>query len=173
VPGKSSSEGLLEPLRTAIRLEQEGRRLFREASRKATGPHARQTFDFLASEEDRHIEQIRRFYESTRRTGGQEPPSVAGVDPKRRLADFEDTLARLRGELSPTMSDVEAYKFALKFETGAEEYYREKMNETDNPNVRTFYDWLIHEEKMHAQLLSSCLEFATDPAGWFRRRGRS
>jgi rubrerythrin len=70
------------------------------------------------------------------------------------------------------MSDIEAYQFALKFENGAEDYYRQKIAETENANVQRFYRWLIGEEEMHSRLLASCLEFAEDPAAWFQRRSK-
>ncbi|HOZ07827.1 MAG TPA: ferritin family protein [candidate division Zixibacteria bacterium] len=73
------------------------------------------------------------------------------------------------GTPSPSASDVEAYRFAIKFENGAEEFYLEKMNEAEDPRIKRFYKWLIDEETMHARLLRSCLNFACDPAEWFRR----
>ena len=169
---KDPNEALLEPLLIAIGMEEEGKRLFTEAYEKATGKHARRTFKFLAAEEDNHVAQIRQFYESIQQSGGSEPPDVDETSAERRLAEFEDKLAELRHELKPTMSDIEAYQFALKFENGAEDYYKQKIAETDNENVKRFYRWLIGEEEMHSRLLGSCLEFAEDPAAWFQKRAR-
>ena len=164
----SSREQLLEPLRIAVQLETEGKRLFAEAARKVTGRHARQTFEFLMAEEDKHIERIQQFYESVERTGGADAPKLDEREAQRNLDAFNARMRELKDELRPSASDIEAYRFALKFENGAEDFYAEKLAETDNDNVRRFYRWLIAEEEMHAHLLESCLKFAEDPTAWFR-----
>lgn len=160
-------QDLLAPLRVALEMEQEGMKLFSEAAKKATGRHARETFEFLVGEESKHIERIRRFYESVESSGGTEPPDVDESAAQRNLDSFNRKLSELRDELQPTSSDAEAYRFALDFENGAEEFYRSKMNETNNEHVRQFYRWLIQEEDTHSKILKSCLEFAENPAKWF------
>jgi rubrerythrin len=166
----NQSEHILEPLRIALEMERRGKQLFAEAAAKVSGRHARQTFEFLMAEEDKHVERIVAFYESVERTGGSEAPVVDESEAARNLRAFNDRLARLKDELPASASDIEAYRFALAFETGAEDFYAQKMSETENPHVRRFYGWLIGEEEMHARLLESCLRFAEDPAGWFKDR---
>ncbi len=161
------TEALLAPLKVALEMEQEGMKLFSEAAKKATGRHARETFEFLVGEESKHIERIRKFYESVEASDGTEPPDVDETAAERNLETFNRKLAELRGELQPTSSDAEAYRFALDFENGAEEFYQTKMNETDNEHVRQYYRWLIHEEDSHSKILKSCLDFAENPARWF------
>ncbi|MBD3258587.1 hypothetical protein GF377_09160 [candidate division GN15 bacterium] len=161
-------ESTLEPLRIAIQLEKEGKKLFSEAAGRVTGRHARQTFEFLMAEEDKHIKRIQEFYESIERSGGEDAKPMDEKEAQRNLDAFNARMAQLSEELEPSSSDIEAYNFALKFENGAEEFYSEKMQETDNPHVKQFYRWLIAEEEMHAKLLESCLRFAEDPAGWFK-----
>ena len=165
-------ERLLEPLRMALKLEQEGRRYFREAADSAESQQARQTFEFLAAEENKHIERINEFYQSIKDTGGTEPASIDTQGLEQRLTLFNDELAKLRSEVKPTMSDIEAYRVALKFENGAEQLYARQMEETDNPHAREFFAWLIREEGVHTSVLESCLQFAEDPAAWFRERGK-
>jgi erythrin-vacuolar iron transport family protein len=165
-----AKEDLLEPLKTALQLEIEGRGFFVEAAGKVTGLQARRTFEFLAAEEDKHIGHIRRFYESIEKGEISRPPGLDETDAERNLAVFNSRLAELKDELQPTATDIEAYEYALKFENGAEDFYREKMNESDNPEVKQFYRWLIGEEELHSKVLESCLKFARDPAAWFKDR---
>ncbi|MCP4683985.1 MAG: ferritin family protein [bacterium] len=165
-----SKEALLEPLKTALNLEIEGRSFFVEAAGKVTGLQARQTFEFLAAEENRHIEHIRRFYESIEKGEISRPPGLDETEAERNLEAFNKKMAELKDELQPTATDIEAYEYALKFENGAEDFYREKMNESDVPEVKQFYQWLIGEEELHSKVLESCLKFARDPAAWFKDR---
>jgi len=160
---------ILEPFRIARRLETEGRAFFEEAARKAESDLVRQTFQFLAAEEIHHIEKIDKFVRSLEISEGREVPEIEDSNAEAKLAEFNNRLAALRDTISPSASDVEAYRFAIKFENGAEEFYLEKMNEAEDPRIKRFYKWLIDEETMHARLLRSCLNFACDPAEWFRR----
>jgi rubrerythrin len=163
-------DSLLEPLRVALQMESEGRQLFLEAARRASGRHARQTFEFLAAEEERHIGRIRDFYASIERRGKPDESYRPDPAPGKRLDEFEAGLTRLLHELKPTQSDVEAFRFAIRFENGAEDFYRRQIETTENEHVCNFYRWLVAEEEIHAQVLASCLEFAEDPAAWFKKR---
>ena len=169
--GSSERDILLEPLRIALQLEAEGRQLFLEAARRASGRHAKQTFEFLAAEEERHLQRIRDFYASIEKKG--KPDKSYRPDPASgaRLTEFNSRLAALRDELKPTPSDIEAFRFAIRFENGAEDFYRRQIESTVDEHVCNFYRWLVAEEEIHAQMLASCLAFAEDPAAWFAKRG--
>ncbi len=164
------TQHILEPLKVAIRLEEEGRKFFIEASQKIGSKFARRTFEFLAKEETKHIERINELYRSIEITGVADAANFDEEDADRRMAEFTDKLVELKDEIGPTDSDVEAYKLALKFENGAEEFYAKQMEESNDPQVKKFYRWLIREEEMHSRVIRSCLEFAEDPASWFDKR---
>lgn len=170
----SSKDNLLEPFRVALRLEQEGKQFFLDAARNTTSDLARQTFEFLAAEEDKHIAKIEGFYKSIEKSGTDDLPEAGDSDAEQRLAEFNDTLSRLREEYKVSMSDAEAYKVAMKFENGAEEFYARRAAEADDPRIKKFYQWLHDEESMHERLLKSCLLFVEDPANWFKvhKRGK-
>jgi rubrerythrin len=153
----------------ALRLEEEGQKFFAETAAQVRNPHARQTLTFLAEEELRHIERIKEFSKSIE-AGSAAPPIAFSESIEIRVKKFNDHLATLRADMGPSVSDVEAYTFAVKFENGAADFYREQMEKSDHPDVRAFYQWLIDEESLHSEVLSSCLKFIQDPAGWFGDR---
>jgi rubrerythrin len=161
-------QSILEPLRIALKLEQEGRQFFLEAAATTKSRLARQTFEFLAGEEDRHIEQIESMCKSVEGTDGKELLDAGVSDADRKLTEFNNKLAELKDEIAAAEDDTSAYSTALKFENGAEEFYEKMKNESDNPKVKKFYKWLIEEEEMHSRLLKSCIRFIDDPAGWFK-----
>lgn len=161
---------MLEPLRIALRLEEEGKKFFADAAARVSSKSARQTFEFLAAEEDKHIMRIQDLYRMVEDSGGESVPETEDSDAEHRFHAFNDRMAQLRDEIKPTSSDLEAYKTALKFENGAEEFYAKQVAESHNPNIRKFYTWLIHEEAMHARVLKSCVQFVEDPATWFKNR---
>lgn len=159
---------ILEPLRIALKLEKEGKQFFLEAAGSTRGKIARQTFEFLAKEEDKHIEHIQKMYESVEGSQGKDLLDAGISDADRKLTEFNSRLAKLRDEFKGSSDDSAAYNMAMKFENGAEQFYKKMMNESDDPRVKKFYKWLIEEESMHSRLLKSCLKFVEDPAGWFK-----
>jgi rubrerythrin len=165
-------ENLSEPLTVALAMEQEGKKLFTEAAGKTAGKLARRTFQFLAAEEDKHIERIEKFYMALVQSSGSQLPDTEKSTAEDRLESFNLMLESIRDEYQATSSDVEAYRMALAFETGAEHFYEQMGSESENIAVKRFYQWLIEEESMHSRLLRSCLRFVEDPAEWFRRRKR-
>lgn len=161
---------ILEPFRIALKLEREGKKFFQDVATSTKSRLARQTFEFLAGEEDKHIAKIEEFYRSLEISGGKEPIEMEDSDAEQKLATFNEMLATLKDENGVLDSDIKAYEFALKFENGAEEFYQEKMNEATDPRIKKFYKWIIVEEAMHTRLLNSCLKFVEDPTAWFEKR---
>ena len=160
----------LEPYRIALEMEKEGKELFLEAARTTKSNLARQTFEFLAREEDKHLEQIEKFYRAMEESDGQDPPHVEDSRANERLEEFNKHLETVRDDFVATESDIEAYQVALRFENGAEDFYQEMLDRSDDPRVKRFYRWLIDEESMHSRLINSCLKFVEDPAAWFAKR---
>ncbi|UCG60308.1 MAG: ferritin family protein [Candidatus Zixiibacteriota bacterium] len=167
---KNGIDGLLESFKIALALEREGKKLFREAAEKTRSRLARQTFEYLAAEEERHIERIEEFYNALSRSGGSDIPDTADSTADEKLETFNRMLEELKDTYQSTSSDIEAYKMALDFETSTEDFYEENLKECQDAKIRKFYRWLIDEETMHSRLLRSCLRFVEDPAEWFRMR---
>jgi len=159
---------ILEPLRIALKLEKEGKQFFLDAAGSTRSKIARQTFEFLAKEEDKHIDHIQKMYESVEGSQGKDLLDAGVSDADRKLAEFNSRLAKLRDEFKGGSDDATAYDMALKFENGAEEFYDKMMKESADSRVKKFYKWLIEEESMHSRLLKSCLKFVEDPAVWFK-----
>jgi rubrerythrin len=170
---RHDKEEMLEPLHIALKLEHEGRRFFLQAAADASSALVRQTFEFLAEEEVKHIQKIEQMCQSIEGIDRHDLFDVGDSDAESKLASFLDKLGVLQDEVKTTESDTAAYRAALKFENGAEEFYAEQLKKNDHPNVKKFYKWLLEEESMHSELLSSCLKFVEDPAEWFRRHKSS
>lgn len=164
---------ILEPLEIAITLEKKGKAMFLEAARETKSKLARQTFEFLASEEDKHIENIEKFYKGLKDSGGEVIPEVEESTADDRMEEFNQMLEKIKDEFKGTATDLEAYQMGLKFETDAEDFYAKKLEETEDPRIKKIYRWLIIEESMHSRLINSCIKFVEDPTAWFKSRRKA
>ncbi|MCB2229209.1 ferritin family protein [bacterium] len=161
-------QDILEPLKIALRLEHEGRKFFQEAAQRCEGKLPRQTFEFLAAEEDKHIEHIEQFYKSLVDSPDAVAPRTDDSATDDRFSALHKRLDKLKSSITADASDLEAYQTALQFENGAEEFYAEQAEKATKPAIRDFYLWLIREEERHARLLESCVKFVKDPASFFQ-----
>ncbi len=169
----TEQEKLIETLHVALKLEEEGRTLFLQAASETKSKLAKQTFEFLAKEEDKHIENIKHFYDTLVDSDISQLPDLEDSNADEKLEAFNLKLEALREEFEPTMTDIEAYKLALKFENGAEEFYTKQLANAVDPKIRKFYSWLEEEETMHSRLINSCLKFVENPTEWFQKRKKS
>lgn len=163
-------DAILEPYRIALKLEIEGKELFEKAARTTKSVLAKKTFVFLAKEELQHIKQIERYFHRLEKSGGTDFADMEKSNADEKLEQFNKKLETLKDEYKSTETDIEAYQLALKFESGAEEFYVEMYDKATHPNEKKFYAWLIEEESMHSRLINSCLKFVDDPIGWFQKR---
>lgn len=170
---ENKNQELIQVLQVALKLETEGKALFIQAASDTRSKLAKQTFDFLAKEEDKHIENIRLFYETLVDGDLDQLPDIADSNADEKLELFNQKLESLREDFKPTFTDIEAYKMALKFENGAEEFYEEQLAKATDPKIIKFYKWLEAEESMHSRLINSCLKFVENPTEWFEIRKKS
>lgn len=166
-------EKALEPLRIALQIETEGKKFLLEAAERCERPIAKRTFTYLAEQEDLHYEKIQRMYQAIAETGESIDPEADETEAAQKIRDFNDKLAELRDSVEASADDIEAYKTALEMEEDTEQFYQEKIGETDDENIKQIYRYLIAEEKAHSVMLQSCLNFMEDPSAWFITRKES
>ncbi|MFQ5607660.1 MAG: ferritin family protein [Candidatus Zixiibacteriota bacterium] len=163
-------EKLLEPFKIALRIELEGKKFLSEAAEKSEHPAAKRTFEFLASEEDAHAAKIQRMYQAIAETGESIDPETDEEEAPQKIQEFNRRLAELKDTMKATDRDIEAYKAALEMEEDTEEFYRDRLNETDDANIKRIYRYLIAEERAHSIMLKSCLSFMESPSEWFKEQ---
>ena len=163
-------ERILEPFRIALNIEREGKKFLLEAAAKTAHPVAKRPFEDLASEEDIHAAKIQRMYQAIADTGESIDPDADAGEAREKIKQFNERLAELKDSVKATDRDIEAYRTALEMEQDTEEFYIEKMKETDDENIKRIYRYLVAEEAAHTTMLQSCLNFLENPGGWFDKR---
>lgn len=163
-------EKILEPFRIALKIEREGKKFLLEAAAKSEHPAAKRTFEFLASEEDIHAAKIQRMYQAIADSGESIDPDADEEESKEKIRKFNERLAELKDSVSASVRDVEAYKTALEMEEDTEQFYRDRIAETDDENIKQIYRYLIAEEEAHSVMLKSCMDFMESPSEWFKDR---
>ena len=120
-------------------------------------------FQFLAREEKRHLEIFEALAQKT------DPPSIEIIgllaDPKKA---FESLTEHFKTSGVPVISYDEAYEKALGFENESISLYMDALADpvfSEGPQGKLLQS-IIDQEKKHARLISSLMEFLRHPGEW-------
>ncbi|MDZ7372712.1 MAG: ferritin family protein [candidate division KSB1 bacterium] len=157
-------------LQVALRMEEDGRRLYQEAAAKVTNPLAKRTLAWLADWELDHIDLIKQFYSRLTGTGswGEVKKTLAGrTMPKQAFRTlFEEARQNLDQLLSTDSEALEAYKLARDFENKAVGFYNEQLRHVTDSEGRAFYEFMVQQEKEHYEILDRSYRYLENPALW-------
>ncbi len=159
-----------EALAASLEMEKEGYDFYLKTAEKSIDKMTKDVFSFLAAEELKHIESIKKFYEA----------EVSGekVDFERMIGDIDikqahEAIAKLfegLDEKAPTdKKDLDAYKFARDFELNGEKFYRKAAEESSDENVKRLFEFLVEEERRHFKMIDDSLSYLENPEEWFHR----
>jgi rubrerythrin len=68
------------------------------------------------------------------------------------------------------MDAVEALKLAMEREKGANKFYRQAADKTEDPNGKKMFEWLAKEESRHLTKLRQQLRSVVDNSEWLEWR---
>jgi len=152
----SRSQEHLLVLRNAIQMEMEGKDFFERAARRMEHERAKEMFEGLVKQEQRHIEVLSREFEKL--SQGKKWMSLEEADALPsglpRISVFKDSeLKRIR--LRENAGELEALGIGIEVEKKSIEYYRDAQGRVSNPKAKEIFGWLVAEESGHLTILSA------------------
>lgn len=147
---------LADILEAAVRIERNGVDFYRKLYESSDVPAARDVFNFLAAEEEKHIGTFRGMLEK-----------VADYNPRFSYpGEYEDYLQGIAWRAFEAFkkgfdlagagkSPAEAIGVAMDLETGSVAFYTELMNGFGSPEARQSIQGVINEEKSHLARLNA------------------
>ena len=134
---------------TALTIEQQGHKFYRDKAGTSTGIAAKDLFKYLAAEEGRHIEYLNGFL----KTGHLSVFNEAAPPDFTQSFASEFTEEKI-GELDVLMS-------ALRFEQKNENFYKELAEWTHNSKQKEFFDMMASFEHGHVEHIDGFIDAAT------------
>ncbi|MBN1578855.1 MAG: ferritin family protein [Chitinispirillaceae bacterium] len=120
-------------------------------------------FLFLAREEKRHLE----IFEAWDK--GAAIPSIEdfGIS-KHAVKAFQILSEHFKTAGTPAINHDDAYEKALEFENKSIRFYTEALNgnAVSDESQKTILESIIDQEKTHARLITSLMEFQRHPGEW-------
>ncbi len=160
----------VEALQIALKMEQDGRKLYQDSAARVTNPLAKRTLDWLADWELEHISLIKKFYTNLKEAGswGEVDAALEGQPmPKEEFKTiFQQARENLDELVAVDSEALEAYKLARDFENKAVKFYTEQLERVTEEDGRKFYEFMLEQEKEHYEILDSSYRYLENPELW-------
>ncbi|HUV06785.1 MAG TPA: ferritin family protein [Spirochaetia bacterium] len=152
----------MDILSFGMQMELDGKVFYQENAEKVKDKNIRDILKFLADEEQKHYDFIKRF-----RDGSREVPD------SRLVEDVQNVFVKMREEnatfLDNRDSMIAVLHKGLDMEDKSVEFYTERADQSDNPDDRDIFLLLKKQEDKHYSLLSSMIEFYDRPNQWLEQ----
>lgn len=156
-------------LATAIKFEEDGRKLFLECRNKTEHPWGKGLFQSLADDELMHIERLQETFDTLTisRQFTEGPLPLAAERQWKNI--FEQAQGTVDTMVKGSTGDLDALTLAINFEERGMAYYKRLSEESNNPLEKKFYQILSQEENRHFLILKDSQELLTDPSSWHEK----
>ena len=149
----------MDILSFGMKMELDGKAFYEEHASKVKDRHAADILRFLADEEEKHYNYIKRFKEGSK-----------GLPESRLVQDVKNVFERMKQsgegfvEDKSTMFDV--LNRGLEMEDKSISFYKERAEASESPDDRDIFMLLKKQEDMHYSLLSSLIQYYDRPHQW-------
>jgi len=159
-------------LQEALTIEQTGEDFYRRGAETCNNPVAHETFIVLADVEKQHAAYFRAYYDAMSTSGAwpaaspvelaeHEVPAMAKAIFDQARCDAQDCDVVMCAELH------QLYDSAMDKERQSIRLYETQAAEADNADQKTFFSYLVAQEKGHLELLANTQKYLDDPSHWF------
>ncbi len=159
----TEQEKTLEALKSAIRMEVDGKRYYQKMSQTSDNQLGIKLFQSLAAEEDIHRMVFEDIYKAMQTKKAW--PKV-GYNPHRGK-ELKTLFSLATQEARPAESELEAVQTAMDMENKTRDFYQDQAAKSTFEAEKKFYLILVGEESAHQAVLLDYYEYLKNPAGWF------
>lgn len=147
--------GALTALSIAIQTEKDGREFYQGAAERTNDPGGKVLFMSLADDELEHLRLLEKQKEALAKDGRWLPRSETGVEERRPEVKGAPIFSRhaLEEDINVYTSDLSALRMALLIEKDAVAFYSKMACETDDPEGKATYQFLVEMELEHQRIL--------------------
>ena len=142
-----------------MKMELDGKAFYEEHASKISDRHAADILRYLADEEQKHYDYIKKFQE-----GSKDLPESRLVQDVKNV--FEQMKQTGEGFVEDKSTMFEVLNRGLEMEDKSIDFYRERAETSDNPDDKDIFMFLKKQEDRHYSLLSSLIQFYDQPLQW-------
>lgn len=141
----------------AMEKERQMQELYQELASKCDNAGLKKVLLMLADQEGNHYHNLEK---ASMKMDDHETELVNDVK------EIFQEIKRKKDSFNLNMSQLDLYRDVKKFEKLNEEFYREKANETDDPELKQLLNNFADEERKHYMLMCEVVDFVEKPETW-------
>ncbi|MEA3347463.1 MAG: ferritin family protein [Pseudomonadota bacterium] len=141
-------EKILAALKTAMEAEMTGHYFYSNAAATTKDPQGKETFKRLAEEELLHFNYLKKQYGSILETGNFNFSAPLAADPNAGVSGPIFS-SQLKARIKQSHFEISALSVGMQLELNAVNFYRQCAEESDNPEVKAFFNQLVKWEQGH------------------------
>ncbi len=147
-----SKESVLQAIKDALMVEIKGKELYSHAVTQTQDPSARLLFEMLAKDEEAHVSILQKQYDSLMKRGCLDLEGLHPAEVDHGSHHIVDD--QFKRSLKGGTFEMAIIGIGCDLENRAIAYYKEKAAETDDPDLKKLFTWLVEWEDGHlSQLL--------------------
>jgi len=156
-----------EVAETALHNEMKAREILLDAKENVDNPLAKATFEFLANEELKHIEIIKKFAKALSGAGEFDADDLSGTTAAEAKEHIKNIFERFRVSFEEVGAGdqprLEIYRVAMDMERHGYEFYKRAAEQALDKQARELYDFLGSEEICHFELIQDTHDYLQQP----------
>jgi rubrerythrin len=165
----SEQSKILEALQFSIQMEIDGKKYYQNASQKCEIKVGRDLFEWLADQEDRHLQKFEQIYKDIK--DNKSWPEIEVQTGRKGNVDtiFSQARNAVACKIETRRAELDTIAKAMEMENKTQEFYK-KQGEIAVYEVQgKFYKALAAEEQKHYLALVDYREYLIDPVDWFTK----
>jgi len=150
-----------EAIQTAVRMETDAMKFYREAASKASHPFGKKLFEGFIKDEARHLKMLDDILKGLDLT-------FVPMHPKDQIKTvFSELKDQMMSRVKASDDEYSAVSVALDFEKAGYEFYKKSLAGATTEAERKLFERLAQEEEEHYKILQNTLSFIKDTGDWF------
>lgn len=146
------SKTAIDILKTAILMERRGQAMYEEVVAKTQSADVKKIFSIMAEEEKMHAQFLGEQFKSYMTTHTFTKQDLQNSKGDNELSDLILT-GKIKNQISAAGFEAAAIGAAIDMESKSIEVYRNRANESTDPNEKDLFNWLADWERGHHELL--------------------
>ena len=153
-------------IEVAIANEKREMEFYLNEAERSLNPMARYLFETLASDEQDHIDLLRKLHSSLVDEEKWPEDVAAKIADNNILSAMQHAVQRQSSREDHVDNDVDALRKSVLFEASAVEFYLSIAEECENPMEEKFFRYLAEIEEKHMLAIKDTLLFLENPDAW-------
>ena len=162
---------VIKALETALKMEEEGKKYYRESIQQCASKLSKELLGWLADEEDVHKHKFKKIYDSIAEKKGWPAFDLNERRDEWLRTNFKESI-RADKPAAECKTDIYVMGKAMDLENKTYNFYTDRSNNSAYDTEKTFYLSVAREEMSHYLALADYREYLIDPAGYFVKSER-